>query len=297
MAEALLSHRLPDLDVELDVDRLPLHEEELAIVYRWAAVLVEVIPLMPDKRREVFLAASADLTRYNLLQPNQAQANRDGVKARRSQWAAIAGGRAAMVSPMITIGGALGGAVAGAILGLLVPETPLTAFVPPVLLTAALGAVGGWILARTFGAPAGYNAGMIRVIANERRSPITPEVVTAQAEAWVPKALLFWRAHEWRYDRGQPYLWVHLPFGQRIHQTLRTTADYLLLPNDLHTAPSAAVYSQRSLNRLISDNAMDFAEADNPDDDGDNPFRELMPYLVAAAVVASGLLLVLLTLD
>ena len=87
------------------------------------------------------------------------------------------------------------------------------------------------------------------VVANERRSPIRRQLVTGQSRAWIPKALLFWRSHEWRYNNGRPYLWLMLPATKRIEETLKTTLDYLQLPNDPYRAKDAAVYAQRSWNR------------------------------------------------
>ena len=140
----------------------------------------------------------------------------------------------------------------------------------------------------------GFHDGMMLVIVNERRSVIRTQMVTGQVEAWIPKALLFWRANDWRYRSGKPYLWLMLPYGDRIQDKLKGTLDYLRLPNDPHRAKDAAVYAQRSWNRMISDSALDFMDIDKGETD-DNRLKEYLPWLSAVGIVGTGILLVLLT--
>ena len=111
---------------------------------------------------------------------------------------------------------------------------------------------------------------MIRVYVNERRSVKIPEKVTAQAECWAPKALLAHRAHDWSYDGDKAYLWVMLPPGTRMVDRLqRGTWDYIELLSDPYRAPDDAVYAQRNVNRMISENAT--LHADAADDTNDCP--------------------------
>ena len=248
------------------------------------------MPLVSQDHRNTVLDAFSDIDRYNLLQPNQAMGK--GVGVRRRQWNRIAGGRSGKANfGWIGIGLA-GGAIVGLIAGLQMP--PVSEEIPmSMLLALVLAPVGGYLghLKSSFGA---YYQGMMLVVVDERRSRIRREMVTGQVEAWVPKPLLSWRSHEWRYRDGRPYLWLQLPDGKRIQDELKTTLDYLLLPNDPHRAEDAAVYAQRSLNRMTSDNALDFADIDEGAND-DNRLMEFMPYMTAAAIVLCGILLVIMT--
>ena len=244
----------------------------------------------------IFLEAVSDLWRYNLLQPALAVASRDGVAARRRQWHRMTGGRAGRPNHHLVVAGAAVGLVVGAILGLAIPADVLPIISPPVLTGLAGIPIGGY-LAHLFGSQGAYHEGMMLVVVNERRSIITPEMVTGQVEAWIPKALLAWRAHEWRYTEGRPYMWLQLPPGEQIHARLKSTLDYLLLPNDLYRAKDAAVYALRSWNRMISDCALDCADVDEGEDAAGGPLKELMPFLVAGCIVLAGILLVLLTMD
>ena len=242
----------------------------------------------------MFLEAIVDLDRFNLLQPNPNQAMGPGSQARSRQWDRIAGGQAAKMSfGFIAIGLSVG-AVVGAAIGLQVPPVAETIPQAPLALALVLAPLGGYA-GHVLGGLNAYQQGQMLVVANERRSPIRPEMVTGQVEAWVPKALLAWRSHEWRYSDGKPYLWVQLQARQRIQEVLTGTLDYLLLQNDLHRAKDAAIYAQRSWNRMISDNALDFADVNKGDDEGESKLVELAPYLVAGVVAAGGLLLAIMT--
>ena len=249
---------------------------------------------MSGDHRSTILEAFTDIDNYNLLQPTQAVGA--GVQARRRQWNHIAGGQAGKANLWWIGLGLAAGAVAGLIAGLQVPSPPLTIEIPmSPALALALAPVGGYIGHLLSGSGA-YHQGMMQVIVNERRSLIRPEMVTGQVEAWIPKALLFWRSHEWRYRDGRPYLWLQLTAGKRIPE-LKTTLDYLFLGNDLYRAKDAAVYAQRSWNRMISDSALDFADVDEGDTEGDNRLKELLPYFLAGGIVLGGILLVIMTAD
>ena len=218
-----------------------------------------------------------------------------GAEARRRQWNAVAGGRAGRPNLAFVAGGVVAGAIAGAIFGQL--DLPLPEAFPTSLALAALLAPAGGYGGHMFSSSNAFQQGMMLVHVNERRSVIRPEMVTGQAEAWVPKALLAWRAHEWRYQDGRPYMWLQLAPGDRIEEQLHGTADYLFLANDLHRAKDAAVYAQRSWNRKISDSALDYADVDEGEEGKDNLLQELAPYLIAGVISLLGFLMVIMTLD
>ena len=253
------------------------------------------MPLVSEDHHSTVLEAFEDLGRFNLLQPNQAMTGGKGVQARRRQWNRMAGGREGRPNPVWIGAGLAFGAVGGLIASLQVPA--FSEYVPmPLLLAAVLAPVGGYV-GHIFSSSGAYHQGMMLVVANERRSLIRPEMVTGQVEAWIPKALLSWRSHEWRYRDGRPYLWLQLPGGQRIEEELRGTLDYLRLPNDLHRAKDAAVYAQRSWNRMISDTALDFADVDEGDDGSDSWWKDFVPFMIAGGIAAGGLLLAMMTYD
>ena len=260
----------------------------------WRETLAEVMPVVPDDHRQTFLEAIADLGNYNLLQPPPpGKPVPGGGAARRRQWHRIAGGQAGKLDVTWIGAGVVGGAIAGLILGLQVPPIAEGVSMSLVLgiLLAPLGGIFGHLLKATSG---GFHDGMMLVVVNERRSIIRPEMVTGEVEAWIPKALLFWRSHDWRYRSGKPYLWLQLPYGERIQNSLKSTLDYLRLRNDPHRAKDAAVYAQRSCNRMISDSALDFADIDKAET-GDNRLKEYLPWLSAIGIVLVGFLLVLFT--
>ena len=259
------------------------------LLRRRVAVLSAILPRMSEDHRSTALEAVTDLDRYNMLQPG---AMGKGAQRKRDQWNRVAGGRAGQLNyTLIGIAGSLG-AVVGLIFGL---QAPPVAQVPMPLLMAVLGAPVGGYIGHLFGGAGAYHEGMMQVMVNERRSVIRPEMVTGHSRAWVSKVLLLWRAHEWRYQDGKPYLWLQLPVGRRIMQELSGTLDYLLLANDQHRARDAALYQQRNLNLSISENAHDFADIDAGVLDDDNRLKELAPYLISACFVFGGILLVLLT--
>ena len=139
-----------------------------------------------------------------------------------------------------------------------------------------------------------YKGGMMQIYVNERRSVIRPEMVTVTVGLWGPKALLDWRAHEWRYKDGLPYLWLMLPPGKRIHEAPLSTVLVMFLPDDPYRAHDAAVYAQRTINRMVSDNALDFADVDEGGEQETNRLLEMSPYLLSAGIVIAGFLVVLL---
>ena len=279
-----------------EIERLNQLDPTLARALRspYSPLLVEIMQQVRPEHRPVLLDAVVDLKRFNLLQPNQAMSNRAGVHARRRQWQQVAGGREGKPNYALIGGGAAVGLAVGAILGLAIPPDTLSGFSPPVL-TGLAGIPLGGFLAHMLGAQDAYKQGMMQVIVNERRSIIRPEMVTGQVEAWLPKSLLAWRAHEWRYTEGRPYMWLQLPLGRQIHDVLKASLDYLLLQNDLYRASDAAVYAQRSWNRMISDSALDFADVDAGEEDGTNRIKELLPFILAGGIVLAGVLLVILT--
>ena len=258
--------------------------------------MAKVMPRVPEHQRALVARAFADLQEYNLLQPYLGQAGR-GVQERQRQWETLSGRRRSLNFTNIALG-TIAGVVAGVVAGLVWADFGLPAIAgqtaPTVILAvcfAPLGAAGAIL----FGGTGSYTKGMMLLIANERRALVFPEMVTAQAEVWAPKTLLAWRSHDWRYRKGQPYLWVQLPNEAIIQETLLTTGDYLTLENDHYRANDAAVYHRRSWNRMISDNALDFADVDAGDTQGDNRLMELMPFFIAGLIVIAGFLLVVMT--
>ena len=277
----------------------PPQDGERASVYKpwtpWAparqAVMHKIMPKVPWDHRATVAEAFADLDRFNMLQPKQATPK--GVAARRRQWDTISGGKAGKPSQMKIGVGVVVGLVAGAIIGLMVPPEQIGGIVAlPAILAVLLAPVGGFA-GHQFGQADGHGYGMIRVVVNERLSVIRPELVTGQSEAWVPRVLVEWRSHEWRYSLGRPYLWLQL-VEERIQGQLNSTLDYLLLPNDLHRAKTSAIYAQRHWNKQISDTAQDFADIDEGSEEDDGRMKELAPWLLASGIVIAGVMLVVM---
>ena len=260
----------------------------------YGAVLQAIMPQVPAQHRPVMAEALADLGQYNCLQPYQA--NQKGVAKRRRQWNRIAGRLKEKPNILWVLVGACGGLVVGLMVGLQIPteDFPIPEGTPLWLIMGGLLATAGGVGGHFIGASGAFHQGMMLVVVNERRSVIRPEIVTGQVEVWIPKVLLAWRAHDWRYRNGKPYLWLMLPIGKRIKDELRSTLDYLRLPNDDYRAQDAAIYAQRSWNRMISDSALDFADIDAGDDGTNNSLKEFAPYLLAAGIVLGGIILVIM---
>ena len=239
-----------------------------------------------------------------MLQPKGAPIK--GVNARRRQWNAVSGGRAGQTNVGIIGVGLAAGVIAGLVIGLQADPLDVTAVIdwldvplamdtlslalPLALAMGPVGAYAGHMLS----ASGTFQQGMMQVIVNERRSVIRPQMVTGQVEAWIPKALLSWRSHEWRYRAGKPYLWLQLELGKRIEHELKGTLDYLLLRNDLFEAQDSAIYAQRSMNRMISASAEDYAEVEQEEEDGYSRIAKLAPFLLAAGLLLSGVIVFIL---
>ena len=252
-----------------------------------------ILSLTPAHQLDIMKEAFVDLRLHNLLQPNRALG--PGVGKRQKQWEGIVGGKKRGIQWPWVGAGAAGGILCGLVLGLIPELQTLTpAGHPSIILAVILGIAGGYG-GDFFSRSGSYHESMMLVIANERKTMIRPELVTGQSEIWIPKALLSWRAHDWRYKERRPYLWVHLPLGEHIQDTLLNTTDYLMLKNDTFRASDAAVYAQRSINRMISDSALDYAEIDTENDDQSNRLAELMPWFSALGIVVGGILLVMMT--
>ena len=257
--------------------------------------LAPVLDRIPANQLRVFGEAVDDLFRYNLTQPTHGDASPEGVKARVRQWGEISGRRQTVRARLLGIAAIVAGAVAGFVLGIPLTQESVPDIFQPSVFGAALGAGGGWFLGRFIRQSSGYHDGMMQVFVNERLTPIPRgEMVTAQAELWVPKALLAWRAHVWRYSNGRPYMWLRLPFGVRLLEAVEGTLSVLTLANDEYRAMDAAVYSQRSVNRMISDSGLDFAEIDNPGEEGNPMIELLLPYVPAVIMVGIGMLVVMM---
>ena len=144
----------------------------------------------------------------------------------------------------------------------------------------------------------GFTGGMMQVYLQERLSPINYTMATKHAWIWVPKALLHFRSHEWRYHAGQPYMWLMLPHRAQLSPETARTPVVLLLPNDPYRSKSSAVYAQRGLNRLVSEDAELFQKAKeaklNPESKAEW-LSKLLPHLGPFAIEASGIALAIFT--
>ena len=252
----------------------------------------QIMPLVPAKHRSTVAESFADLLNYNLLQPPNAGAAAVGAKERLRQWQSLSG-RVTPPNIVPLAGGACAGVGAGVLLALALVKggVPATLGPPFAILLAIVCAPLGSILAMRFWGAASFYGGMMLVVLNERRSRIYPAKVTAQVEAYVPKSLLAWRSHDWRYHRGQPYLWTHYEVGKRLPNRPLTTADYLLNENDGYRARDVAVYARRNTNRMISRNAEDFLDADAQNTEEESRWAEIMPWLTPPLLLGVGLVM------
>ena len=181
--------------------------------------------------------------------------------------------------------GLLGGLVMGYAVKTVMPETP-----PMVL--ALLGAVIGAAAAHFMRGNKTFEDCMLKLIVNERRSVVRKEMVTDQLEFWVPKALLWHRQREWRRDRkGGTYMWVQLPYRERITDRIRNMVDGLTLALDLHVMLDSAGKGQRVWNRRLKKNAQEFGHLDDGEDPR-KPLEEMMPHLIGAAQIIGGFIIV-----
>lgn len=258
-------------------------------------VQATILERMPTSQHQAIAEALDDLDAHSTLHPSTAQPQ--SLARRRAQWDHIRGGRSVGTRWLALAPVALFGAFAGW-LGVvaLKGDAPMLAQYPVEWAGALAGLIFFFLVGRTVTRSAGFDHGMVLVIANERESVIQREKVTGQVRVWVPKALLAWRYADWLRDGDdKPYLWLHLPFGERIEDTIRTTLDVLTLPKDEFTARDAAVYTQRTVNRTLSDSALDHAAADEGEDKNKGGLSEWVPYGIAAALPIFGLLIVVLT--
>lgn len=253
-------------------------------------VVDEVLPKTAQHQRANVLRSLRDLARYDMLQPPKGDqmGDRKGVAARRQQWRAMQGSSAGRLNIMLIGGLATGGFVVGAVLGLNLGDIG-------VYIGAAVGGVVGGVVGYFMQAASGYYDGMMLLIVNERMSRIRPEMITAQARGYVPKSVVAWRAYDWRYQKGRPYLYLRLPLMARMHDRVQGTLDCLLLEVDSYKAQDAAVYVQRSANRRISDSALDHADTDDEGAEGESFLKEYGPYLLPVAIVLAGVLIVVLS--
>ena len=180
------------------------------------------------------------------------------------------------------------------VLGVLIPGGTLGP-VHPSLVTALLGIPAGAWASTWHGRLNGYQQGMMMIYANERESPIISEKVTGQAECMAPKSLLQWRAKDWRYQDGEPYLWCQLPHGVEIFGSLAETLDYLTLDNDPYRARTSSLQVRRNINRMMSQSAESFQSSDRKNEEVPHPLLPLVPYLVYGGVLVGGVALVIFT--
>ena len=271
----------------------------------------EVLPHLAERHRSVFIEAMADLDSYNLLQPppqvgrgagqrprsKMSRNAMEGIKRRTSQWQRMSGYNLGQAKALQAAALAVAGAVAGWVFGMSdeaqkIYEGPLISMT----LSLALGAVAGYA-ARFFTSSGSYYTGMLQVIVNERWSVIQPERVTAQAEIYIPKALLSWRAQDWQYNHGHPFLWLMLPQRVSVEMRLKHTLDYLMLPVDGYRAKNAAVYSRRNMNRILSATAEKYAEVEAPEEDEGQALTDRLPFFLAGGIVLAAVIMFVLMLD
>ena len=249
--------------------------------------MAEIVRSLSGGTRDIWVESWRNLWRYNLLQPEQA-ASGPGAAVRRREWNRLAGGRSGGAKWGYIAAGAALGFGAGLVFGLNVPLPGSSLLLG--LLGAALGGYGGHVASRT----GSYYDGMILVVANERRSRIRKEMVTAQSRIWVPKTLVAFRAQDWRYVKGRPYLWLRLPYGVRVHEALGGTVSYLGLASDFYRAKDAAVYAQRAWNRMIAQNGDDYEVLDEPVPEP-NRIAEFGPWIGAGVILIAGILMFIMT--
>ena len=187
--------------------------------------------------------------------------------------------------------GGVAGLLGGLVMGYAIRAGGAAEF-PPMLL-ALLGAVIGAGAGHFLQGAKGFEFGMMKLIINERRSPVRKEMVTDQCELWVPKALLWHRQGEWRRDRnGSTYMWVNLPYREKLTSRIRNMVDGLALALDLHVMLDSAGKGQRVWNRRLAKNAQDFGHLD----DGEEPPRrmeEMMPHLLGGGLALGGIIIVI----
>ena len=223
-------------------------------------------------------------------------ASQKGIQARRRGWREMGRGRASGASWLYMFGGGIGAFFAGLIFALYLPDLPEGA--PPIeLLTGVLLAPLGAYLGNVMGSRASsYYDGMVLIVANERRSRIRKQMATGMSWCFVPKDLVAHRAQDWRYVDGRPYLWLMLPYGQRVHGNLKGTVDYLGLENDPWRARDAAVYARRTWNRMITQSGDDFEVLDEPPEQS-KTIEVIGPWIGAAVIVGGGFLMLIMNMD
>ena len=250
--------------------------------------MTETVRSLKPEVLELWLESWRNLWKFNLLQPEQAMGR--GTAVRRREWHRLAGGRTGGANLLYVVLGAALGFIVGLILGMSIPLEGLPVELIAGVLLAPAGGYGGYLMSRG----GSYYDGMILIVANERRSRIRKEMTTAQSRVWVPKSLVVFRAQDWRYVKGRPYLWVMLSHGVRIHEAMSGTLSYLVLANDFYRAKDAAVYAQRAWNRMIAQNGDDYAVLDEPVQEK-NVWAEIGPWIGAGVIVIAGILMFVMT--
>ena len=249
-----------------------------------APAIKRIYQLTPEKHRPVVLEAWKDCKDYTLLQPTKGS---PGIARRAEQWQQM-GGPKRLVASWMAVGLAAAGAVAGGVIGLSIPEVVGYPLWP---LTALVGGIAGFGGARAFVSEGKYTEGMMRVYVNERWSENYPERVTNQAEAWIPKALLAHRQHEWEHKDGKPYLWLMLPSETNLHDVLNGTLSYLDLPADPYIALEDAVQLQRTLVRMNAENAEDFKDYRRAQgENAENGLLKAAPQILPFVEILGGIL-------
>ena len=206
-------------------------------------------------------------------------------------WEQMSGTKTQGVNPLKYILGGGAGLLGGLIMGYAL-QTAYEAM-PPTMVLTVIGAVLGAVVAHYLRGTKTFEDCMLKLVINERRSVVRKEMVTDECEFWVPKALMWHRQREWRRDRkGTTYMWLHLPFRQRITEQVRNMVDGLGLQMDLYTALDSAIKGQRVWNRMLARNAEDFAHLDDGEEPR-KPLEEIMPHLIGAGLIIGGLIILM----
>ena len=238
-----------------------------------------VMPLTPERHHPIVLAALGDLTRFNLTQPQAAETS--GGKRKAQQWRQISGTRSNLNLVTSFFGAALGaggGFALGTVIASQYPnDWSALAFAGA---GALLGVLGGILLA----SGDAFHEGMIRVSVNERRSPVLPEKVMAEKFLYIPKVLAQWRSHEWRHEKGLPYLWLQLPIGERVQSVIRGTMDCLMLATDRFRTKDSAVFAHRGRLRLVHNSSLIYQDVEKQETDRTNPLEILVPWIAGTFV-------------
>ena len=198
------------------------------------------------------------------------------------------------VSPARYVLGGAVGLAAGLIIGygtaVSTPAVPTeSGVIGAGALFAALGAAAAHYVQGGIG---GFANSMLLLVINERRSVVRKGMVTDQVEFWAPKAMMLHRQSEWRRDRkGTTYMWLRLPYRERLQASVHNMIDAVSLPDDAHHMLDAAGKGQRVIDRKLAKNAQDFGHLDDGEPEK-KTLEELLPHLAGIGLIIGGIVMV-----